>query len=91
MGNLAKLSAQSEILNKLTVSEENIKTENKFDVNGDKKTEAYLQPTIQDKTFHLEQNRKSSKVGQDRESDIYFCLFFGWYCQSLLSGMQGGQ
>ena len=58
MGNLAKLSAQSEILNKLTVSEENIKTENKFDVNGDKKTKAYLQPTIQDKTFHLEQNRK---------------------------------
>ena len=58
MRNLAKLSTQSEILNKLTVSEENIKTENKFDVNGNNKTEAYLQPTILDKIFHLEQNRK---------------------------------
>ena len=43
------------------------------------------------KYFIWNKIEKSSKAGQDKESDIYFCLSFGWYCQSLLSGMQGGQ
>ena len=50
-------------------------------------------PTIhlQSWAIYLEQNRESSKTGQEKKSFIStFACSFGCYCQSLISGKETG-